>query len=406
MKNNFVYFLAQRYLFSRKAGIFQQIITAISILGIFLGVASLLVVISVMNGLQNDLKNRILGINAHIVVLRYHNEPIPFSREFVDSVKSISNEIRVASPFIYTKVMIKKDNYVDGVILRGYDIKGYTADIDSMIIYGRGIKDSLMEEVLVGVDIATQMRIHTGDTLYISSPFSTVSTPFGNVPKTVPLRVCGIFDCGMYQYNAGLIYVSMPTAWNIMGMDSIMTGVELRIKDPYKAMDLASIIEEDLGYPYRTNNWIDLNSSLFSALKMEKVVMFVILALIVLVAAFNIIITLVMLVMRKTREIGILKAMGASQRDIMYIFMLDGVLIGVIGTILGMIGSLVISFLLSKYHYPIPGDTYLLDYLPVKIYIWDYIRVGALSIFISFLSTIYPAYKASVMDSVEAIRYE
>ncbi len=405
MKGNFVTFVSRRYLFSRKAGVFQQIITIISITGIVLGVASLLVVMSVMNGLQRDLKDRILGINAHVVVLRYHNAFIPYNKAFIDSVKNLDNEIVSADPFIYTKVMIKKDNYVDGVVLRGYDSK-LTTYIDSMIAYGRGVKDSVMPEVLVGVDIATQMHCHIGDTIYISSPFGSVSTPFGSVPKTIPVMVSGIFESGMYQYDSGLIYVSMNTAWKLIDEDSVMTGVELWLKEPYKAQKVAKKIEEKLGYPYRTNNWIELNSALFSALKMEKTVMFVILTLIILVAAFNIIITLVMLVMRKTREIGILRAMGSSKREIMYIFITDGVLIGIVGTVIGVILSVIISYLLSKYHYPIPGEAYLLDYLPVRMQIGDYILVSFLSVFTSFIATIYPAFSAANMDPVEAIRYE
>jgi lipoprotein-releasing system permease protein len=361
-----------------------------------------------MNGFREDLKEKIVGTNAHIGVLKYFNEPVEDYRELIPGILELDH-VESAVPFIYTKAMISSDTYVDGVVLRGVspELEKAATYIEKHIVDGSFEFDGDTPGVILGVDMAGSIRAHVGDTVTLASPFGSTMTPVGIFPRMMQFRVNGLFDVGMYEYNTGLIYTSLESAQKFLGTGDVVTGIEVRLDDIYLAPQLSREIASDLGYPYRANNWIDLNRNLFAALKLEKVFMFVILTLIVIVAAFNIVSTLIMMVIKKTREIGILKSMGATARMIMGIFMLDGFIIGISGTTLGAVGGYVISWLLGKYRFiSLPADVYFLDTLPVHMEVSDFVIVCLASIGISFLATIYPALRASRMTPVEAIRYE
>ena len=403
---NHTLFIALRHLFGRRKTVFGYITTGIAIGGIFIGVASLIIVLSVMNGFQKDVKERIVDINSHIVVLKYFNEPVRNYMEVMDSLKGFSDIVSM-TPFIYSKGLIQFENYADGVVIRGFDINDEPtrAILKKHIKFGEVPKTS--NEVFIGVDLAEDIRAHTGDMITVATPFGSTETMGSLIPKLSQFTIAGIFDAGMYQYNSELVYIPIEKASEIFGLNGSVTGVELRIKDIYKAPELAMKIEQRLGYPYRTNNWIELNGSLFAALALEKKIMFLILLLVIIVAAFNIITTLIMIVMERTTEIGVLKTLGLSKHDILRVYMYQGLIINLIGTVTGLAAGLIACYFLSKYKFiDLPGQVYLLDKLPVEVQILDVVFVLVLTIVVAFVATLYPAMKAASMDAVKAIRYE
>lgn len=405
----FEYFIAKRYLRAKRVTIFQSIIIIISICGVFIGVATILIVLSVMSGFHKDLRDKILGTNAHIAVVKYFNEPVTAYDSLLGVVQQTPHVLG-ASPFIYTKVMIKHDNYVDGIVLRGVDgnTLSEVSNIESKIVYGSfSFNDGDVPGIVLGSILADNLRVHTGDELTIFSTANFTPTPMGIIPKYKTFRVSGIFEAGMFEYDAALAFVSLESAQNLIGMGDAVTGFEVKVDDLYRAPQIAKQLETKLGFPFRANHWVRMNRSLFAALKLEKVVMFIILILITVVAASNIIGSLILIVIQKTRDIGILKSMGASSRQIMKIFMVQGLIIGGIGTLLGFIVGIGASALLAKYKFiQLPSDVYFIDTLPVHMVVSDFVIVGVAAIAVSFLATIYPALRASRLDPVRAIRYE
>ena len=405
----FEYFVARRYLRSKRVTIFQSIIIIISICGVFIGVATVLIVLSVMSGFHKDLRDKILGTNAHIAVLKYFNEPITEYDSVLAMVKETPH-VMGAAPFIYTKVMINHDSYVDGIVLRGIDERHLSevSNIESKIIYGNfDLTNGDVPGIVLGSILADNLRVHTGDELTIFSTANFTPTPMGIIPKYKTFRVAGIFEAGMFEYDAALAYVSLESAQKLIGMGNAVTGIEVKIDDLYKAPEIAKQLETKLGFPFRANHWVRMNRSLFAALKLEKVVMFIILILIIVVAASNIIGSLILIVIQKTKDIGILKSMGASSRQIMKIFMLQGLIIGGIGTALGLAAGIVVSVLLDRYKFiSLPSDVYFIDTLPVHMVLSDFVIVGIAAVVICFLATIYPAMRAARLDPVRAIRYE
>jgi lipoprotein-releasing system permease protein len=405
----FEYQVAKRFLMPKRRTLFQTIIIIISILGVLIGVATILIVISVMGGFHKDLRDKILGTNAHIAVMKYFNEPVTGYDSLMTVIKNTPRVIG-ASPFVYTKVMLNHENYVDGIVLRGVDTETLSdvSNIEEKIKYGDfNLTDEEEPEIVIGSILANNLRIHTGDRLTVFSTANFTPTPMGNIPEVEEFKVSGIFEAGMFEYDAALAYVSLASAQRLVEMSDAVTGIEVKVKDIYKAPQIAEEIEEEIGFPYKTTNWIRMNRSLFAALKLEKIVMFIILTLIIVVAAFNIIGTLIMIVIRKTKDIGILKSMGASSRQIMKVFMLQGVIIGAIGTGLGIVVGYVVCFLLGKYKFiSLPSDVYFIDTLPVNMVWHDFLLVAVAAIVISFAATIYPAIKAAKLDPVQAIRYE
>ncbi|MGE3063803.1 MAG: FtsX-like permease family protein [bacterium] len=403
---SYILFIAVRHLFGRRKTVFGYITTGIAIGGIFIGVASLIIVLSVMNGFQKDVKERIVDINSHIVVLKYFNEPVRNYQEVMDSLKGF-NEILFMTPFIYSKGLIQFENYADGVIIRGFDTK----DEPTRKILKKHLKfgevPDTSNELYIGIDLTENIRAHTGDIITVATPFGSTETMGSLIPKVSQFVIAGVFDAGMYQYNSELVYIPIERASEIFGLGGAVTGVELRIKDIYKAPELSAKIEKKLGYPYRTNNWIELNGSLFAALALEKKIMFLILLLVIIVAAFNIITTLIMIVMERTTEIGVLKTLGLSKNEILRIYIYQGVIINLIGTITGLVAGLTACFFLSKYKFiDLPGQVYLLDKLPVEVQLLDILFVLVLTVVVAFAATLYPAMKAASMDAVKAIRYE
>ena len=390
---------------------FLSLSTFISTAGVAVGVMALIIVIGVMTGFTQELKEKILSVNAHVLVLKAGGAFTSYQKEEAE-IRAIP-EVVSATPFIYTQVMFSAPGNVSGGVIRGLDPavirQGGPRTLN--LIHGRfaDLADWSPGEpprLAVGNEMSRNLNLNIGDYLNIISPLGTL-TPMGRLPRMKPFRVAAIFHTGMYEFDNSLVFTSIPALQDFLGLGSRITGLEVEIKDIYAAAPVAQAIQQKLGPGYYTRNWMQMNASLFAALRLEKVTMFVILTLIVLVAAFGIASTLFMMVMKKTREIAILKSMGATRQSIMQIFMLNGLLIGGLGTGIGLVLGLLLCGLLKRYEFiHLPKDVYPLSTLPVQVQGLDVLAIILAAMAISFLATLYPSWQAARLDPVEAIRYE
>jgi lipoprotein-releasing system permease protein len=409
MKLPYQVFIALRYLKSKKKHKGVSVNTAISIGGVAVGVMALLVVLSVMSGFHQDLQKKILGANAHIIVRDFKGSFSDYDR--VASTLKQNPEVVSQAPFIIGQVMVSFGNRAHGVFIRGIDpeIESRTTDILSHIKEGdfRTLHtDAAVPGIILGKELAGTLGVLLHDTVNVVSPIGEIG-PMGMLPKVKQFRVVGIFEIGMFEYDSNLVLTGMKPAQEFFGMKDGISGIEVRLKDIYQAPDVKKQLQETLGFKYIVLDWMQMNKNLFSALKLEKFAMFVILVLIVLVASFNIISNLIMNVIEKSREIAILKAIGATSNSIMIIFMLQGLFIGLIGTFIGIAGGYALGFILNKYQIiRLPADVYYLSHLPVKMSAFDFVTVSLSAIMISFLATIYPAWQAAKLNPVEPLRYE
>ena len=414
------WFIGLRYLKAKRKQTFISIITVISIAGVMVGVMTLIVVLAVMNGFEKTLKDKILGTQAHIVVLKAGQEGIDQYDQVARKVEETPDVVS-ASPFIFSQVMLSSDSGVSGVVLKGID----PARVGKVTELGRYLKAGRLEDlqkppegelagIVLGVELAKHLGLSVGDPLQVISPLGTI-TPMGMVPKMRRFRVVGIFQSGMYEYDTTLAYISLENAQNFFNMDGRVSGIEIKTDNVYGVQEIGREIRRKLGFPFWTRDWMEMNRNLFSALRLEKIAMFIILVLIVLVAAFNIISTLIMVVMEKSKDIAILKSMGAPGRGILKIFIIEGLVIGVVGTAMGLIAGLAIALNLEKitgfvenlFGFKVmSSDVYYIDKLPSQVNPWDLTWIVLTAILISLLATVYPAWRASRLDPAEALRYE
>ena len=397
---NTEFFIARRYMLSRHRK-FLSMSTAIAIGGVFVGVAALLITLSMMNGFQNELRRRILGGTPHIIVRKYFNEPI---YDYQNVVKKLEpyRFVQASAPFVMQKSVIKYKKQLDGVVIKGVDdrLERNITEIGQKMISG---VFELAGGCVIGVELAHNLGAAVGDSVVIALPFAE---QFGLVPRAKKVVLRGIFDFGYYDYNATVVYMDMRDVQVLFEMGESISGVEVKIEDIYRAPQYARKIEEGLGYPYRAQDWIESNRSVFAALKMEKIITFVVLVLIIIVAGFNIIGTLINMVKKKTKEIGIMRSYGFTTPKIMRIFIYHGSIIGVIGTLLGLTFAFLACLLLDRYQVTLPGDIYFIETLPVEMELNDFVLTAIAAILISFLSTIYPAKRATELTTVEALRNE
>ena len=409
-----------RYLKAKRKSTFISIITFISTAGVALGVMALIIVLAVMTGFERDLKEKILGTNAHLVVIR-SGAPMDDYRTMMERLQQLPG-VEAATPFIYNQVMLSTGRHVSGVVLRGIDSvsdKKVTRLSQAIV---QGSMDSLDPPrgsdadpgILIGRELAKHLNLFLGDRVNVVSPTGTI-TPLGMMPKLKPFKVTGIFNTGMFEYDSTLAYVSINQAQKFFDLGDTVTGIQLKVADVYATTELAKNINRTYGPDLYARDWMQMNRNILFALKTEKVVMFIILTLIVLVAAFGIASTLFMVVMEKTRDIAILKTMGARSGSIMKIFVLEGLIIGVVGTVLGVLSGLLISFNLEPIINLVQKVTgknffskeiYYLDHFPSHVVMSDVLIISVTAILISFLATLYPAWQASRMLPAEALRYE
>jgi lipoprotein-releasing system permease protein len=343
----------------------------------------------------------------------HHSGSFDNYHDVLKSVKETEG-IEAVTPFIYTQVMLRSSHGVSGAVVRGIDaetagtvIKGIDAKkLQRKEPDGTSNKSDLrLPGIILGKELARSLHVRRGDSVFIITPQGMLS-PIGHVPSMRRFEVLDYFETGMYEYDGSMAYVRLEEAQKILRLGDAVTGIEARVFDIYQAREIAKKIIDKLGYPFWIRDWMQMNHNLFSALKLEKTVMFIILALIILVAAFNVASTLIMMVMEKTKDIAILKAMGATNQSIRKIFVIQGVIIGAIGTFLGVVIGFILCALLEKYKFiELPGDVYYLTTLPVKLDILDVFIIASAAIIICFFATLYPAKQASKLDPVEAIRY-
>jgi lipoprotein-releasing system permease protein len=408
---NFPYqfFIALRYFKSKKKHGGISINTFISIAGVGLGVMTLITVLSVMSGFHEDLQSKILGVNPHIVTLNYKGR-MKDHKEIREKINAVDGVVDSA-PFIYGQVMLRSGNRAQGIIVRGVDPVSGTDTIEILQKLKVGSINDLngdmeLPGIILGRELLRHLALRVGDEIEMISPISEVG-PLGMIPKMKKFMVAGYFEAGMYEYDSNLAFINIRDAQKFFKYEDSVTGIEVKIVDLYNAGEVSDRIEMSLGVPYYTKDWMEMNRNLFSALKLEKIVMFVILTLIILVASFNIISNLIMIVIEKSREIAIMKTMGATNRGIMMIFIVHGLIIGITGTIIGVMGGYGLCHVLKTYKFiNLPGDVYYLSYLPVKMSLFDFTVVPAAALLITFMATIYPSWQAAKLDPVEPLRYE
>lgn len=390
-----------RYLRSKRKEAFISFTTWISIVGIAIGVMALIVVIAVMTGFQDEIRERILGVNPHILVLNVNGE-IRDPGKAAEIIKKVDG-VTHAFPFVSFQAMVQSGRQLSGVAVKGLN----AVDVQFMNrLLKEGSIDILNKKghILIGKELSKHIGLLPGDSFTLMVPFGGYS-PMGATPETVKVRVGGIFETGMYEIDNTLIIMPLQDIEEIMGITA--TGIEVKIADVYRANELRKEIVRQLGTEYFARTWIEMNRNLFSALKLEKIAMFIILALIIFVASFNIISSLVMTVMEKQKDIAILKSIGAKKRSIMKIFMIEGVTIGIVGALIGSLSGYVICEVVKRYKIiRLPEDIYYISTLPVKISVFDIVLIACVTMVICVISTIYPSYRATKIDPVETLRYE
>jgi len=375
------------------------------------GVMVLIVVIGVMTGYTQEMEKKILGINSHIVLLKKGSLFTDY-QQIAQKVNTLPG-VSAAHPFIYTQVMVSSGEGLSGGVLRGIDPALLTTGGPPGLTLQQGQWSDLTADspedtpvTAIGNEMARTLNLKVGGYLNIISPLGS-RTATGRRPSMKSFRVGAIFHTGMYEFDSGLMFLSIPRTQEFLGLGNQVTGLEIQVKDIYAAGRVAQTIEEKLGAPFYTKDWQKMHGPLFAALKLQKITMFIILTLIIMVAAFGIASTLFMMVMRKTRDIAILKSMGATRRSVIQIFVMNGLLIGAAGTSLGVLSGLTLCEVLKKYQFiKLPKDIYYLDTLPVQIQALDLLSIILAALAITLIASLYPSWQAARLNPVEAIRYE
>ena len=412
---SYEFFIAKRYLRSKRQVKFISLITYISILGVMIGTAALIIVLSVMNGFESEVRSRIIGFDAHIKLRTFHDRGVENYAEVLDKVKGIPHIVG-AAPYILDKAMIISRERKEGAQIKAIDpkLEEKVTDLVQNVNYGT-LNLGLIEKegerafpgIIIGTSLADRLNVGLGDRVQVLSAAGLEVGGFAAMPTARTFRVAGYFQSGLYEYDDNVAFINIPEAQKLFEMGSRVNGIQFKLDDMQLAGTVAQKMEELLGYPFRAVTWFDTNRTLFAWMQYEKWIAFIVLSLIILVAAFNIISTLIMVVLEKTREIGILKSMGATNESVMRIFIYQGAVAGVIGATLGVIISYLICLAQVKFQFfSLPPDVYIISALPILIKPFDFIGVGSAAIFLSFIATVYPAYRASQLEPVRAIRYE
>lgn len=401
-----------RYIKAKRKQALISVISAFSVLGVMLGVMTLIIVLGVMNGFERDLKDKILGTVSHLVVMSHSSRLLTEWPRLMERIQNFDGVV-ATTPYVYGQAMLATRGRVRGVVVRGIDTRtaGEVISLSKYLLPDSSLQDlnSVSDDtagIIVGKELAVMNALRLGDIVQLISPQGK-RTPIGAIPRVQNFKIAGVFKSGMYEFDANLVYMELSHAQKFFEMGDGVTGIEVRLRDIYTAPKLAERIEASIGHPFWTRTWRDMYRNLFSALKLEKIAMFVILTFIVLVAAFNIVISLIMLVMEKSRDIAVLKALGATSDRIMRIFVVQGMLVGVVGTALGALGGIIGGALLARYPIiELPEEIYTISTLPVAIEAYDVVIICIVALTICFLATLYPSLRAARLEPVEALRYE
>ena len=404
------WFISLRYLRAKHRQGFISLISLISVAGITVGVIALIVVLSVYAGFTDGLRDQILGINSHIIV--QHSSGAIHNYELNrDRILTVSGVVG-ATPYLYAQTLLSGASGGSGVVLRGLDPEtaGNVISLGSQMISGSmeelsKEQDSSVPGIILGSQLATDLRVGPGGKVRLISPSGPL-TPMGMIPKIKTCRVVGLFESGMYEYDSTLAYMAIPSVQEFLETGDVVHGIEVSVRkqDLNRADRIANAIREELGPGTIAKDWMEMNRNLFAAFKLEKIGMFICVALIILVAALNIISALIMVVMEKAKDIAILKSMGATSGSIMKIFFLQGLIIALTGTVLGVLGGLGLCELLSRYQFiELPSNVYPMTTLPIKVLPLDVMIIACSSILISLSATLYPSWKASKVKPAEVL---
>ena len=414
---NYELFIGLRYLRARRQETFISLITVISILGVMIGVMTLNVVMAVMTGFEETLRDRLLGINAHIALLKSGDQLAEYEELLRRVIKH--EGVVAASPAIYGQVMLTSGSRVSGVVVRGVDPDRVNAVVDLQRYMKQGSIAGLKQQnpvqvqdrtimlpgMIMGERLAAQLGVFVGSPIQVVSPLGS-PTAIGVIPKVRRFVVTGLLNTGMSEIDSTLVFMGLDDAQKFFELGDAVSNIEIRVDDVNESREIADRIQLQLGFPYITEDWTRLWPNLFSALQLEKTVYFLVLLLMVLIGAFNIISTLVMVVMEKRKDIAFLMSMGATRASIRKIFLLKGFIIGIVGTTLGLLLGLLVCTLIAQYQFELPKDVFLISTVPVRIYLSNFMIVTVASFIVCLLASIYPARQAAKLDPVEIIRYE
>ena len=420
--NRWEIMVALRYLRARRKEMFVSLIALIAGGGVAIGVMVLCIVMAVMTGFEEDLRDRILGFNPQIVLLS-HGGTVRDYPKVVDAVREAPG-VTAAAAFVYGQAMVSSDNSVAGAVVRGVEPEHASDVVDVQKHLKEGSTDKLgqpmsvstiidgkdeaiqVPQILIGFELAKTLGVGVGDWVNMMSPLGS-PTAVGMVPRVKRFGVGGIFDSGMYDYDSTIVFMSMADAQRFFEIGEKATGIEVKVDDIDTARVVARDLEQRVGYPYFARDWMEVNRNLFVAFRLEKFIQFIVLMLIVLVAAFNIAATLVMVVMEKRKDIAILKSMGATNLAIASIFVFKGAVIGILGTVAGILGGLGGAALLERYQFiELPKDVFYVSTVPVRIYPENFAMVAVAAVAICIIATLYPARQAARLAPVDVIRYE
>ena len=429
----FELFIAARYLRAKRRQAVIGVITAISIIGVAAGVASLIVALSINNGFRQDLQERLLGSTSHVSLLRVQNDGIPNYKQLVENLKTQPNVVNGA-PAMYEEVLVSRGARAKGAILKGV-IPAYERNVSELLqmikvgsderlndtapaattgdqladpasLEGAKERFAQLPPIILGKTMADDLGATVGSVVLVTSPQGEL-TPFGIVPKYVRFKVVGVFQSGFYDYDTAWAITSLRAAQQLFGQGDIATILEFKINDIYKAREVAQELEKAAGKGFMSTNWMEQNQALFRALRLERVVTFITIGLIVFVAALNILISLIMMVMEKTKDIAVLVSMGAKKRQVRNIFVAQGMLIGVIGTVIGLVLGYALAWAGGHYKLvSLSAEVYSIDYVPFAPRLTDGVVVAAVSLAISLLATLYPSHSATKVLPAESLRYE
>jgi lipoprotein-releasing system permease protein len=417
----FELFIAGRYLRAKRRQAVVGVITLISVIGVAAGVASLIIALAITNGMSRDLQEKLLGSTAHVMLLRVADDGMRDWRPLLERLRALPH-VTAAAPELYEEVLIARGAKSGGALIDGVVPADQNTVSDLLRSVKKGSAEALepvdpthrdeaamngapAPPIVIGLDLAETIGAEVGDTVQVISPQGEL-TPLGLVPKYQRFVVAGIFKSGFYQYDSGYAFIRLADAQTLFSEPDLISAISFKIDDMYQAGAVGREIEEAAGKGFATTNWMEQNRELFRALRLEQIVTFIVLALIVCVAALNILIALTMMVMEKTRDIAVLMSFGVSETQVRRIFLMQGLLISVIGTAVGLVVGYALSWVGGHYHFPLDASVYSIDHLPFAPRLVDAVIVSAVSLGVSLVATLYPSASAAKVLPAEALRYE